>query len=86
MTTRMTVIQRMNNIEKLQEQRDIIREAQRTIARATRRRNLYVIKLLDGGLTEREVGEHAGVTGPRAHQIYHGKPATSTKPKRKARR
>jgi hypothetical protein len=86
MTTRMTPSRRAAAIEKLEKEAAIIRQSQAAITRAARRRDLYIVKLLDGGMTEREVGEHANLTGPRVHQIYHTRPATSTKPKRKARR
>ena len=85
--TGMTPSRKAAAIEKLEHEAEIIARAQRAIDRAARRRNLYIVKLLDAGLTEREIGAMCNLSGPRVHQIYHGRPATSTKPKvKKARR
>lgn len=86
MSTRMTPSRKTAAIEKLEREAEIIRRSQAAIDRAARRRNLYIVKLLDAGMTEREIGVLCNLSGPRVHQIYHGKPATTTKPKRKARR
>lgn len=86
MTAKMTPSRKAVAIEKLEKEAEIIRRSQAAIDRAARRRNLYIVKLLNAGMTEREIGALCNLSGPRVHQIYHGKPATTTKPKRKARR
>lgn len=39
---------------------------------ARKRRNDTIRQLCDRGVSEREIGELVGMTGPRINQIYHG--------------
>lgn len=39
---------------------------------ARKRRNDTIRTLCDRGVSEREIGEMVGMTGPRINQIYHG--------------
>ncbi len=59
---------------KLAAEAELIEDLTLKTAAARKRRDALIVKLSDRGLSEREVGLLAKMTGPRVNQIYH-KPA-----------
>lgn len=71
----MTSKQKIRVIMKLKQQMEVeagkIRAARQIIERVSPRRDALIVKMLDAGMTEREVGALADLSGPRVHQIYY---------------